>query len=173
DDDQQEAQTILAELHGSLEGQDSSEPAAATLSLADRFDGVLHWGRRIAVALSPQMIYQEACVAALRLLRAEHCVVLGIEIHHARPQFTPLAGAIHGNWNYDRLLEAIAAKQALAFLEESPQGHGRLDGGERSALCVPLYVRGELTACLYATHEHVRGLFGPVEERLADYIVTI
>src|SRR4029077_13722120 len=49
----------------------------------------------------------------------------------------------------------------------------RLDRGERSALCVPLYVRGGLTACLYATHEHVRGLFGAAEERWADYIVTI
>src|SRR5207237_618072 len=75
DDDQREAQTILAEVQASLQEQDSSEPVA-TLSLADRFDGVLHWGRRIAAALSPQMIYEEARVAALRLLRAEHCVVL-------------------------------------------------------------------------------------------------
>ncbi len=38
---------------------------------------------------------------------------------------------------------------------------------------MPLYVRGDLTACLYATHEQIRGLFGPVEERLAEFIVTI
>ena len=36
-----------------------------------------------------------------------------------------------------------------------------------------LYVRGAATACLYVTHEHVRGLFGIDEERLADYIATI
>ena len=45
--------------------------------------------------------------------------------------------------------------------------------GERSALCAPLYVRGSAFACLYVTHEHVRGLFGADEERLADYIATI
>ena len=28
-------------------------------------------------------------------------------------------------------------------------------------------------ACLYVTHEHLRELFGAVEERLADYIATI
>ncbi len=172
DEDRAEAQAILAQLDSSLQEQDSAEPVAATLSLADRFDGVLHWGRRIASALSPQMIYEEARTAALRLLRAEHCVVLRVEMNHNPPQFTPLAGAVPGSWNDDRLREAIAAKQASAFPEKSPDGRG-LDGGERSALCVPLYVRGDLTACLYATHEHIRGLFGPVEQRLAEYIVTI
>jgi two-component system sensor kinase len=172
-EDLREAQTILARLHSSLEEQESSEAPAATLSLADRFDGVLHWGRRIALALSPQMIHEEARVAALRLLRAEHCVVLGVEGNDDLRQFTPLAGTIPGTWNSDRLREAIAAKQAIGFLEEAPEADGRVDGGERSALCAPLYMRGELTACLYATHEHVRGLFGPVEERLADYVVTI
>ena len=34
-------------------------------------------------------------------------------------------------------------------------------------------MRGAAVACLYVTHEHVHGLFGPDEERLADYIATI
>ena len=45
--------------------------------------------------------------------------------------------------------------------------------GERSALCAALYMRGSAFACLYITHEHVRGLFGTDEKRLADYIATI
>jgi two-component system sensor kinase len=170
DDDQAQGQAMLAQLHSSLEEQDASEPAAATLSLADRFDGVLQWGRRIASALSPQTIYEEARAAALRLLRAEHCVVLRVEMNHNPPLFTPLAGAVPGSWNVDRLREAIGARQASAF-PGSPAEDG--SNGERSALCVPLYVRGDLTACLYTTHEHVRGLFGPVEQRLAEFIVTI
>jgi two-component system sensor kinase len=172
DEDRREAQAVLAQLQASQQEQDPSEPVEATLSLADRFDGVLHWGRRIALALSPTAIYEEARLAALRLLRAEHCVVLQVEMNYDPPRFTALLGAIPGDWNDDRLREAIAAKQALAFLEESPHGRDRLQGGERSALCVPIYARGELTACLYATHEHIHALFGSVEERLADYIAT-
>jgi two-component system sensor kinase len=171
-EDQLEAQAILAQLQASLQEQETAEPTA-TLSLADRFDGVLHWGRRIALALSPEMIYEEARLAALRLLRAEHCLVLSVETQDEMASFTPLTGAVPGMWNDARLREAIEAKQAVAFIEELPRARDHLEGGERSALCVPLYVRGDLTACLYATHEHVRGLFGPIEERLADYIVTI
>ena len=36
-----------------------------------------------------------------------------------------------------------------------------------------MFVRGRAVACLYATHEHVHGLFGADEERLADFIATI
>jgi two-component system sensor kinase len=43
----------------------------------------------------------------------------------------------------------------------------------QSTLCVPLYVRGRATACLYVTHGHVQGLFGADEERLADFVATI
>ena len=66
-------------------------------------------------------------------------------------------------------------RRAVAFIEE--RGGSNVDSadasGERSALCTPLYVRGAAVACLYVTHEHVRGLFGADEERLADYIATI
>src|SRR5690606_27967213 len=47
-----------------------------TLSLADRFDAVLHIGRRIASALSTETIYEEAGVGATRLLRGETAMVL-------------------------------------------------------------------------------------------------
>ena len=38
---------------------------------------------------------------------------------------------------------------------------------------MPIFQRGRPAACVYVTHRHVRGLFGPDEERLANFIATI
>ncbi len=40
-------------------------------------------------------------------------------------------------------------------------------------MCVPLCVRDTATACLYVTHQQIRGLFGTVEQRLADFIAAV
>ena len=149
--------------------------APVSLSLADRFDGVLDWGRRIASALEAKAIFQESRAAALRLLRAEHCQVLSIVQHEGQPVFVPEDGHIPGVWSDLRLQECLEARKAIAFTEEwsDPSHDSASSSSERSALCVPLYVRGVAVACLYVTHEHILRLFGPVEERLADYIATI
>ncbi|MCC7084349.1 MAG: response regulator [Pirellulales bacterium] len=176
-DDKVEAQAILGELHAystpqQLAGQ---KPASVSLSLVDRFDAVLDSGRRIASALSPPVIQAETRNAALRLLRAEHCIVLRVALRNGQPEFMPIAGSIPGAWNEDKINEALRTRRAVAFSENSPQrsAEAAANGGKRSALCAPLYARGEAVACLYATHEHVRDLFGNDDERLADYIVTI
>jgi two-component system sensor kinase len=171
--DQQEAEAILVPLQAALQKHSPVDGTPATLSLADRFDGVLDWGRRIAGALSSQVVYEVSRIAALRLLRAEHCVVLDVDSTQGEPQFLRRVGNIPGDWSAARLQEAISARRAVAFVEESAAGRDSAEDAQRSALCAPIYVRGELAACLYVTHEHVRGLFGPIDERLADYIVTI
>ena len=52
--DKAEAQAILGELNAfAAPHGDGSSAAPPSLSLADRFDAVLDWGRRIASALSP------------------------------------------------------------------------------------------------------------------------
>src|SRR5262249_37362991 len=173
---QAEAQSILGELHAYeiREHVEGPTEAPASLSLADRFDAVLDWGRRIASALSPPVILGEARIAALRLLRAEHCMVWQVVEQEGAPKFTPLAGRIPGDCDETKMQHALQVRRAVAFVEGS--GSGASDSatsGERSALCAPLYVRGAAFACLYVTHEHVRGLFGANEERLADYIATI
>jgi two-component system sensor kinase len=162
-----EALALLGEILA-FRAETDGDATPVSLSLADRFDGVLDWGRKIASALSPDLIFDQARAAAVRLLRAEHCVVLSLA-EGAEPAI--LAGDMPGVWNRERLGEALEQRRALAFVEEyAAQG---APGGERSALCVPLYARGAAVAALYITHEHVHGLFGPVEERLADYIATI
>src|SRR5262249_20271483 len=47
------------------------------------------------------------------------------------------------------------------------------ESGERAVLCAPIRVQGRSVACLYVTHEHIRGVFGEDEERLADFIATV
>src|SRR5262249_32638001 len=111
--------------------------------------------------------------AALRLLRAEHCLVLRIEEGDDEPSIAPAVGAVPGTWSEAKVREALAARRAITFLEEAGESQDSTIVGERSALCTPLYMRGSAVACLYVTHENIRGLFGPDEERLADYIATI
>ncbi|HEY4312328.1 MAG TPA: response regulator [Pirellulales bacterium] len=171
-----EAQGVLADLNTfSTPQADSLAAAPPSLSLADRFDAVLDWGRRIASALSPRLIQDEARTAALRLLRAEHCLILQIVQEDDGIRFERAGGGIPGEYNEAKLREALRVRRAVAFIEErgGRNGNSADAGGERSALCTPLYVRGAAVACLYVTHEHVRGLFGADEERLADYIATI
>ena len=170
------AQKLLGELHAFTGNTTDLAPSAAppTLSLSDRFDSVLDWGRRIASALSRELIYGEARSAALRLLRAEHCLVLQRDGDQDTMTLLPVTGSLPGQWNEERIREVIRTQRTVAFDEESPSdGSDAGSSAQQSVLCVPLCVRGVATACLYVTHQQVRGLFGPVEQRLADFIATV
>lgn len=138
-----------------------------TLSLVDRFDTILENGRKIASALSVEKIYEEARVAATRLLRGEDCQLLSYRCT-ADGGETLISDAGQGMYCETSVRQAIDAGRALAFSEELPT-----TGGKRSALCVPIHVRGRLAACLYVTHSQVQGLFDGDEERLADFVATI
>ena len=50
---------------------------------------------------------------------------------------------------------------------------GAASAQERSILCVPIFVRGRAAACVYVAHCQVQALFGPDEQRLADFIAAI
>src|SRR5262249_31385336 len=128
--DKAEAQAILGELHAydsgeSLEGASS---APASLSLADRFDAVLDWGRRIGSALSAPVILGEARMAALRLLRAEHCMVLTIVEEGGEQAFLPAAGHIPGRFSEAKIKEALHVRKAMAFLEPAHERAGASAG---------------------------------------------
>jgi len=173
-----EGQALLAELHASdAAGDDHAKPdqQPASLSLVDRFDTVLDSGRKVASGLAPKTIYDEARAAAMRLLRAEQCLVLEVDQSDGALRLTPVAGEIQGEFDEAMVRRALQTERAVASVEELAQGdcNSAAGAGERSSLCVPMYVRGRAVACLFVTHEHVRGLFGPDEERLADFIATI
>ncbi len=182
-----EAEAVLTEVELHNEVHDGSMPAAASLSLTDRFDTVLHSGRLIASALSMEAIYEEARTAALRLLRAEKCWVLQLS---ALPETA--RGETCINEDDDCLLnreqlsadvrvhtamvrQSLETRRPVAFVEERPlvSSDSAAGAGLRSSLCVPIHVRGTPVACLYAIHEQIVGLFKADEERLADFIATI
>ena len=168
------AEAALEEIVISTEDIDTSsrkEVATPTLALADRFDTMLDTGRKIASALSASAIFEEVCAAAQRLLRSEQCMVLDLQYYPDRFRLAATTGQNVAHTNETVVHRAIEAERAIA-VEELPQNGGD-ESSEGSALCVPFYVRGRAVAALYASHEHVRGLFGPTEERLADLIAAI
>ncbi|HYW81210.1 MAG TPA: ATP-binding protein, partial [Thermoguttaceae bacterium] len=187
-----EAQAILRELaiDPSDDSRNAQENEPVSLSLADRFDTVLDSGRKIASALSPATIYDEVCAAAGRLLRGERCLVLQIDPTQGKQCLIPIAGqgplsedhgAIDDRVVYASLQTGRAVTSANVAAEEGDDTGSPALGStgsdlafaEHSSLAVPLLVRGHVVAFLYVIHHHVRGLFGPDEQRLADFIATI
>ncbi len=155
----------------------TAEPAApakpATLSLVDRFDTVLDAGRRIASALSRDVIFQEVRDAAQRLLRGERCLLLQLREEAAGEELTMVAGDLETEYSRGMADRALATGRVVVFSEGEAEEEGALLAGVRSALCAPLFVRNKPAGCFYVDHRHVSGLFGEDEERLAEFIATI
>jgi signal transduction histidine kinase/CheY-like chemotaxis protein/tetratricopeptide (TPR) repeat protein len=177
-----EGQIALDELVADRDRSQARKAAGelATLSLADRFDTVLDSGRKIAAALSKEVVYREVAAAAQKLLRGERCLVLEVDTRQADHVLRPVAGAVQGGLPRAAIRRALRAGRALACEEAAgdeedsdPTGNAGGSAGPGSCLCVPICARGRTVACLYVAHTQVRGLFGPDEERLADFIATI
>ena len=173
-----EAEAALSELAIDALGNKRSEHSdqgTATLSLVDRFDTVLDSGRKIAAALSPHVIFDEVRAASLHLLRGEHCHVLSIGQANDRAPVVLSGGDGETSFNRTMIELAIQQGRAVAFADASsslPLDRS-LVTEEGSSICFPIFLRGRAVACVYVTHFHVRGLFGPDEERLANFIATI
>lgn len=168
-----QGQNLLAELNVIDVDQKADARAAGNLSLADRFDTVLDSGRKIASALENKAIFESARSSALRLLRGEHCVVLEIKDGAAGDEHRFSIEGFEVDVTPGIVARALATGRAYACTEQREAGANAADAGERSVLCAPIRVRGRIVAALYVTHEHVHKLFGPDEERLADFIATI
>lgn len=148
--------------------------SAATLSLVDRFDTVLDRGRRIASALSPSKVYEEARAAAMHLLRAEACSVLEVDRFDGTTPPAALVESGQSAVSLPKIQLAIEAGRSRAFSGDNTDDLQSVElASQRSVLCAPIKVRNRTAACLYATHQHVAGLFGADEERLADFVASI
>lgn len=167
----EESQRILAEINASSANVREGNAEVATLSLADRFDGVLESGRQIASALSPKQIFERAQEAALRLLRAEECYLVDLsEI----PMDSSSSGKMQTNPFTVRLVKnAIEKGKAIVWVEEEGLHEGADIGTRRSGLCVPIKVRDQMVAWLCAINSQIKKPFGYDEERLGDFIATI
>lgn len=177
DEQSREAQQLLAELRPPLESceQDDLNHAQPSLSLIDRFGTLLDSGRRIASALSTPVIYQESINSARQLLRGENCTLLTVTPTDQGMTFKPLRH--RGEQIYDTsILERAIDHGSAITTTGNPEDGVLIRAGhesQNSVLCAPIMVRGRVVACLYVSHEHIGGLFGPTEVRLADFITTI
>jgi len=146
---------------------------SATLSLVDRFDTVLDAGRRIASALSREMIFTEVCDAAKQLLRAERCLLLQFEGDDSSKDLTVVSGELSVEYSRTMAARALTLEQVIVFRESDADEENAVLAGIRSALCAPLFVRGRPAGVFYVDHRGVSGLFGEDEERLAAFIATV
>ena len=167
---------------GELSHDPSTRPSdggEVTLSLLDRFDSLLSVGQQIASALTPAAAYAAVREAALTLLRAEDCTVLGLGAGDppttmmlaAGPRGRVVAGSSGRAFNPALVARAVTTGRPVV-LENEP-GEDPLSGGVRSALCAPIFNRGRAVACCYLTHARLGALFGEEEIRLAEFIATL
>lgn len=174
-EDEAEAQRLLDELASRQKGsRNSDEGGMGTLSLADRFDSVLHVGRRIAAALTTEKIYEEAAAGAMRLLRGDHSLLLEFDPQDESAPPTLILGSSTIEFDQRNLRLAVNSGRGMAFTEQAATSSLHHEAAsQQSAIYFPIYVRNRLTACLCVVHTQVAGLFGADEERLADFVGTI
>ncbi len=169
-------------------GEDEPAPAdrPVTPALIERFDALLQAGRQIASALTRDAVWAAVRDAALALLRGEECLMVSvargaIHVIASSGEDGAVSGAPRnlsaGTQSYSRCLveRAIGIRRpvtASVGVNDEPS-ESLVLAGARSVLCAPIAVRGEVVACLYISHRSVGGLFGPDEERLAEFIATL
>ncbi len=168
----QESQHIFSQLDDLTSVSDKLDGQSATLSLADRFDGVLESGRQIASALSSERIFAEATAAAIRLLRGEECYLVELDQFN-QIVLRPDARDWEDVFTHRMVRTALQAGRAVSFEEEDTGSDTDEVTTGRSGLCVPIKVRERSVACLCVTHSQVKNLFGVDEERLADFVAAI
>jgi len=173
EDDLEKATALLNRItveSGVEHARAEKESTKITLSLADRFDTILEVGRRITSALVEKDVYEQTRLATLRLLRCEDCVIVKAN----GSDYSIVAGEqIELDRQALRAATDLGRASAKVFAETRQDNVATQADQQGSILCVPIIVLGEVKASIYATHETVRDLFGPTEERLADFISAI
>lgn len=158
------ADEAMRPMRAALEPALAAEPQAS-LSLVDRFPRILEAGRTIASALTREDVLSSVREAALGLLRGEECVLT-----EATPEgLPPLAKPGETIWPF--MQRARELKRPVVPSAEELEGAG--GGPERSVLCAPILVRGQVTALFGLTNHKLTGAFGPQEARIAEFIATL
>ena len=141
------------------------EEVPASLSLVDRFPRLLAAGRAIASALTREAVISAVREAAVGLLRGEDPVLV---------EATPEGLSVH-DASDDRLgpfmRRASEQRRPCVPSTEDLERAGCVE--ERSVLCAPILVRGEVAAVFRVTNHKLAGAFGPEEVRLAEYLATL
>jgi two-component system sensor kinase len=153
----------------------NGDAKSSNLSLADRFVTVLQSGRRIAQALSADVVYAEASEAARKLLRGQNVDVVEIQDHDGHLSFAPMYEedsnemTLHRMQSHDTLLRT-AHSQGQAVCDASLDLKRSRAG---SAIATPIAFRGTNVAIVLVTHDELRDLFSTDEQRIADFVSTL
>ncbi|QEG39925.1 response regulator [Roseimaritima ulvae] len=176
-EDVADATAALREMRAHFALGETPEPDSSktpTLSLVDRFDKVLKAGRCIGSALSPEAVFKEVREAANVLLRGECCRLLRLPEKYVNVYTDATTNPLETQYCLDLAERATTSRQVIVLSDQS-RSHDEytLLTGVRSALCAPVFVRGEPAGCFYVDHRNVSDLFGEDEQRLAEFIATI
>jgi signal transduction histidine kinase len=144
-------------------------PAPATtasLSLVDRFDGMLSYGRGIATSLAEPLVFESTRSAAIALLRGRECSLVRID----GDELARVAGELAPSRT---LVERALASGRCELALDVAESESLLLASARSALAVPILPRGGPRYCLCLTHPFVGELFGDEERRIAEYLAAL
>lgn len=168
------AEAVLASIEGAV-ALENVLNSPVTLSLADRFDGVLEAGRRIASGLTSDAVYGEVQSAAMRLLRCDGCQLIKVDYDPSgSPHMSAEMGQIEA-WYDTAFARVIEVGETVQLSHELPDWDhmNSLPAKVRSAMATPIFVHGRTAAMLVATHHQIENLFGDDEQRLAAFIASI
>ena len=173
---QQDRYTKLCETYCDDSRQDrAAGNRSSNLSLADRFVTVLQSGRRIAQALSADVVYKEASEASRKLLRGQNVDVVLIDEVDQALSLMPDTNAETDESARNRvqvheslIRAAYAEGQAL---HNGSAGTSRQKTG--SAIAAPIAFRGTNVAVILVTHDELNNLFRADEQRIADFVSTL
>jgi len=142
----------------------STRTDSPTLSLVDRFDRILHLGRRIITCQTQEEVILAFKDAFRILLRVEDIRLLRPDDLTATPTSS----------EDERLIRAaIYLGRPLGSSSTSLTHSADRYSLSRSAICAPIFIQGRARLCLLASHSQVQQLFGEEEEGLADYLATL
>jgi diguanylate cyclase (GGDEF)-like protein/PAS domain S-box-containing protein len=150
--------------------------AAASLSLTDRFAGLLAAGRAIAAAPSQEAVYGAVRRAALTLLRGERCHLVEVddELAEGAGDLATVSGEGVGEVSRSLVAKALATGGPVMADEGSPDvTESMVLAGVRSSLCAPIRCDDRVVACFVVTHRGVGHLFGDDELALAEFVATL
>lgn len=146
-------------------------PVSTNWGRADRFSSLLQAEVILASADSPDAVGSAIDEVVRSLLRAEQCRLIALQ-----PQWRFISPRVCDD-EQDVAERAAQYGRPLVMGDSANRDHiatgGLTVAGARSALCAPIFVRGEVAGCFLAMHSQVGGLFGEVEIQLAEFVARL
>ncbi len=171
----EEAQKIFASIDSKTTQSlaRSNDQISKQIALADRFDLVLKYGRKIASALTIERIYEEVQSAATQLLRTENCFL--IQLPHdvsIEEHLKQVAG--YASYSVENLRQVLRSGSSQVFHEHVASiGVAHRNRAECSVIYIPIKVGERFSSCLYISQRGIKNYFSANDEQLGNFIAAI